>query len=176
MMSPEYNSQLAAISSLVRDLPAGWLLAVKEHLSAIGPRTSDFYNQIRYFKQVRLLDVRERGVDCVKAAEAVATIAGSAGIEAAVAGKPVISFGRHNTFNFLPHVMVVKDEADLFKYISRIEENKIDLDKAGRDGARYLNSIIRASFDMKEFDWVNIEDLPKGAVSDAASNLLESLI
>jgi hypothetical protein len=72
--------------------------------------------------------------------------------------------------------MVVKDEADLFKYISRIEENKIDLDKAGRDGARYLNSIIRASFDMKEFDWVNIEDLPKGAVSDAASNLLESLI
>ena len=175
MMSPEYFYQIPAIASLVRDLPTGWRLAVKEHVSAIGPRPVSFYDQIRYFKQVRLMDIRERGVDCVRKAKAVATIAGSAGIEAAVAGKPVISFGRHNIYCFLPHVMVVKDEAQIAGYIDAIVENKIDLEKARQDGARFLEAIVAASFDMRNFDWENMKDYDPQVVEDAVTLLVESL-
>lgn len=175
MMSPEYFYQIPAITSVIRDLPVGWTLAVKEHVSAIGPRPDEFYDQIRYFKQTRLMDITERGVDCVREAKAVVTIAGSAGIEAAVAGKPVISFGRHNSYCFLPHVLVVTDEAQLTKYISDIVDNRIDLAKARRDGARFLDALVAASFDMRDFDWEHKQGYAPEVIEDAVDKLVESL-
>mgnify|MGYP001349273275 CR=1 FL=1 len=100
-LSPEYFYQLSCIAALSRDLPVGVKLVVKETIAATGRRPKDFYKQIKEFKNVELLDVTELGLEVVRKAKAIATITGTGGFEAAIMGKPVISFGRHNLYNFL---------------------------------------------------------------------------
>ncbi len=174
-ISPEYFYQLSAIAALSRDLPAGVLLAVKETIHGVGRRPKNFYDQILAFKNVIMLDMMEFGLEIVKRAAAVATITGTAGFEAAVMGKPVVTFGRHNVYNFLPHVMVVTDEDRLRDYLKAIIDGKIDLKRARVDGARFLQAIINTSFDMHGYNYVDLCSYGEGAVENAYRGLLASL-
>jgi hypothetical protein len=151
VMSPECFCQLGVIASLARDLPAGALLAVKETIWGMGRRPADFYRQISEFKNVVLLDVREQGLQVVKASAAVATISGSAGIEAALIGHPAILFGRHNGYEFLPHVCPIAREEDLKPALDRIFTGKIDAVQAVQAGARYAEALEKISFDLGQF-------------------------
>jgi hypothetical protein len=174
-LSPEYFYQLPAIASLSRDMPAGMTIAVKEHYAAVGRRPTDFYGQIAEFKNVQMMRLEELGLETVRASMAVATISGSAGFEGAVLGRPVIAFGRHNIFNFLPHVMVVTDEAQLKGYLRRISEGEIDLAKAATDGKRFLQAMVDISFDMENFVSSRPEIVSDQAISNAVIALLTSL-
>lgn len=173
--SPEYFCQLAAIGSIARDLPAGYLLAVKETYQASGRRPDNFYDQIREFKNVVMLNMLELGLDVVRKAEAVVTITGTAGFEAAVMGKPVITFGRHNIYNFLPHVMVVRSEEELSACLRRALFKGIDRRQAAADGARFLRAVLACSFDMAKYDYVNPERVDPGIVEEAYQRLLDGL-
>ena len=173
--SPENFYQLSTIISLSRDLPAGVLLAVKEHLPGIGRRPDEFYDQIRELKNVVLLNVNERGQDIVRAADAIATISGTVGQEAAVLGKPVISFGRHNLFNILPHVQVVTREEELRPALQWALSADFDGHAARQAGLRFLSAICRLSFDMKKFTARTLEGFDAESVETAYRQLLVSL-
>lgn len=173
--SPEYFFQLGAIASLARDLPAGYFLVVKETYQTYGRRPANFYDQIREFKNVILLDMLELGLEVVRKAEAVATITGTAGFEAAIMGKPVISFGRHNQFNILPHVDVVDREEDLALALRQALLEPFDTDKAKLDGARFLQAVIENSFDMAAYDINNPEIVPPEILEAACDRLVETL-
>jgi len=173
--SPEYFSQLTAIASLSRDLPAGVLLAVKETIHGVGRRPRDFYAQIVDLKNVVLLDMMEYGVNVVQKATATATITGTAGFEAAVAGKPVITFGRHNNYNVIPHVFQVAEETQLAHHVSHIFGRGIEYEKARQDGARYLQAVINRSFDMGEYDYVDLQRYAAESVEAATDALERSL-
>ena len=173
--SPEFMNQLGAISSLARDMPAGATLAVKETVYGIGRRTDNFYRQICEFKNVAWLDVRELGIDVVRAATAVATIAGTAGFEAAVMGKPVIAFGRHNFYNFIPHVHVVRREEDLAPLLRDIVEGRYDAAKLRADGARAKAAVLAASFEMPGFNGYDVSGLRPEHVEAAYGGLLKSM-
>jgi hypothetical protein len=169
-LSPEWTFQLEAIISLSRELPAGVLLAVKETQPALGRRPRDFYDQISELKNVRFLNINERGVDVVHAAAAVATITGTAGFEAAVSGKPVISFGKYNQYNFLDHVHVVDEYASLRDAIeSALGERNVW--KAQCDGARFLLATKRASFDLAGYNFMR----PQAVTEEMTAPLLKSL-
>ncbi|MBM3527058.1 MAG: hypothetical protein FJX62_03110 [Alphaproteobacteria bacterium] len=173
--SPEYFSQLWAIASLARDLPAGYTLAVKETYQTQGRRPDNFYDQIREFKNVVLLDLLELGPEVVRKADAVATITGTAGLEAAIMGKPVISFGRHNLYNVLPHVTVIEREEDLATALRRVLIDGVDSVKAKADAARLLQAIIDNSFDMGSFDFNKPDVVEQTVVDDAAERLVANL-
>lgn len=175
-LSPEYFYQLSCITALSRDLPAGVKLAVKETYEAVGRRPTDFYRQIAEFKNVVMLDMMELGLDVVRQAEAVVTITGTAGFEAAVLGKPVIAFGRHNQYNFLDHVFVVTDEADLESYLKAALSDDFDGQKAAKDGARYLAATLSISFDLQEFDPLHAANAQEAIIGDATDSLSESLL
>jgi len=174
-MSPEYFCQLAAIGSLTRDLPAGVLLAVKDTIHAVGRRPRDFYDQIRAFKNVVLLNVAEPGIEVIKRAEAVATISGTAGLEAAMMGKPVILFGRHAGYQFLPHVQWVLREEELRPALRRVLNAGIDAGRAVRDGARLREALIAISFDMRDYTNVDLRSYDDQTITNAADALLDSL-
>ncbi len=175
VMSPECFCQLGVIASLARDLPAGVLLAVKETIWGLGRRPADFYRQISEFKNVVLLDVREQGLEVVKRSAAVATISGSAGIEAALIGRPAILFGRHNGYGFLPHVAQIGREEDLKPALERVFAGKIEPLEAVQAGARYGAALERISFDLGSFAAFKPETwVPEHAVT-AVENLLVSL-
>lgn len=174
--SPEYFYQHAAIAALSRDLPAGVRLAVKETIHGVGRRPANFYDQIAELKNVVWLDMMEFGLEVVRHARAVATITGSAGFEAAVLGKPVIAFGRHNLYGVLPHVHVVTDEARLVGILGAVLGDE-DMGAVRRrlDGARYLKAVVETSFDLGGYDFVNVARVDEGAVHAAYEGLLASL-
>jgi len=151
-LSPEYFYQLSCIAALSRDLPAGTLLAVKETFQATGRRPSDFYMQIAEFKNVVILDMMELGPDVIAACNAVATITGTAGLEGAVMGKPVITFGQHNIYNFLGHVSVVTEEAQLRDFLANALSDNFDTDSALREGQRFLKALVSCSFDLQGYN------------------------
>ena len=173
--SPEYLVQLSAITSLARDLPAGYYLAVKETYQTYGRRPADFYDQIREFKNVVLLDMLELGLEVVRRAEAVATITGTAGFEAALLGKPVTSFGRHNQYNVLPHVTVVDREEALAPALRAALIGGIDRECALRNGARFLQAVLDNSFGMAAYDINDPETVPEDILEAACDRLAGSL-
>lgn len=174
-LSPEYFYQLSAIAAVSRDLPAGFLLAVKETFAGIGRRPRDFYRQILEFKNVIILDPVERGIDIVREAAATVTITGTAGMEAAIIGKPVIAFGRHNVYNFLPHVMVVTEECQLKGYLHRAVVQGIDTERARLDGARFLQALCATSFDLGDYNYVNLRSFNDDDVDVAVESLVASV-
>lgn len=174
-ISPEFFFQLEAIAAISRDLPAGCRLAVKEHYAAVGRRPRDFYGQIAEFKNVVSMNMAELGLEAVRTADVVVTISGSSGFEGAVLGKPVISFGRHNIYNFLPHVLVVTDETDLKSYLARAFVGDFDNAQAERDGSRFLQAIINTSFDLDGFVPIRPDDVDQTALDAAVEALLASV-
>ena len=173
--APEYTYQLGAIASLARDLPAGAYLAVKETPYAFGRRGDNFYDQICEFKNVVWLDVAESGVNVIREATAVATISGTGGFEGALMGKPIISFGRHNFWNFIPHVSVVRDEAQisglLLKALSSTTAKEDDI----TNGARAMQAIIDCSFDLPELNYADTSSYNPQAIRNLFNALVQSI-
>lgn len=177
LMSPEHFNQHAAILSIARDLPAGVLLAIKENMWSLGRRPTDFYEQVADLKNVVFLDLRENGIDCARQADFTVTITGTAGFEAAVMGKPVVTFGRHNMYSVLPHVMTVTDERQIKGFVDRAIHG-VDPEKARSDGARFLAAALACSFDMKNFALntrTQTARLQDDAVENAYAGLITSL-
>ena len=174
-ISPEYFYQHALIAAVSRDLPAGYCLAVKEAYGAIGRRPANFYRQVADLKNVVFLDTWEVGFDCARKADAVVTICGTAGLEAAVAGRPVIAFGRHNIYNFLPSVRVVEDECDLPEYLREALGDGHDPEQTQADAKRLLQAIADNSFDMGAYDYVNLKQFEAQSVEAACDKLEASL-
>jgi hypothetical protein len=172
--SPECVNQFAVIQSIARDLPAGMVLAVKENLQSTSFRPPEYFRQIVGLKNVVLLDIRENSVEAVKRSSVVVTITGSAGLEGAVLGKPVIAFGRHTTYGFLPHVRTVTNETQLREHLRWAVGPDFDEVAAKRDGARFLEAVRKASFDAGTFRLK--QDAGAGATEEAADAAVENLI
>ena len=174
-LSPEYFYQLSSIAAVARDLPAGVKLAVKETFGAVGRRPRNFYEQIAEFKNVVMLAPLEYGLDCVRQADVTITITGTAGFEAAVLGKPVITFGRHNNYNFLPHVHVVTEESMLPSYLQKCLSGGVDAVSSRSDGARFLQAVVESSFDLRGYDFIKVEQFDPQAVEEAVTALARSI-
>ncbi|MBL7068250.1 MAG: hypothetical protein ISS34_00105 [Candidatus Omnitrophica bacterium] len=153
--SPEFNEQLAAIEFMAKNLPAGALLAVKEHLLAIGRRPGDFYKTIQDIPNVVMVSPLENALRIAKSSRGVAVITSTLGVEAAISGIPVISFGAHNVFNFLPHVHVVSSWRELRPLLHRLcagDGRAEAKNRRTQEGLRFLAAIKASSvdFDQKE--------------------------
>jgi hypothetical protein len=173
--SPEYLSQLNAIISLSRNLPARFRLVVKEHLSAVGRRPADFYGQITALKNVVMIDMRELGKDVVDNSALVATISGTAGLEAAITGKPVVTFGQHNSYNLLPHVRVVTEEKQIKEHFDELLSEGFDRNASAVDGARYIQAVQSASFNLENYNHLTGKGYEHSEVVQCVDKLEQSL-
>lgn len=176
VLSPEFFAQHAAIAAIARDLPPGVQLVVKDHVAAVGRRPTDFYAQLSELKNVVMVDMTELGLEVVRRAALVFTITGSSGFEAAAMGKPVITFGRHNGYGFLPHVQVVTDLGDLRRHIDHALSADFDRVKARADGQRFLRAIVEASVDLRDLTDSNPEAFDADVVKEVLADLEKSFI
>ena len=160
--APECLSQHATILAVARDLPAGVLLAIKENTSAIGRRTASFYDQIAALKNVILLCSDIPSIEVIKRAAATVTIVGTASMEAAILGKPSLTFSDHIKWGFLPHARVVTSESELPSLLHWAVFGPFDADQARRDGARFLAALKASSMNLEGFG----RDRKGGYVSD----------
>ncbi len=93
VVAPEFADQLSLVGALARNLPAGWMLAVKDHLPMCGRRTRAFYEQILQYQNTVLVDPTIRSTELIRDARLTAVIAGTSGWEAMMMGCPVLAFG-----------------------------------------------------------------------------------
>lgn len=91
--APYHTDQLSVLHNLARSLPADTVLAVKEHPAVVGGFPLSFYRQIRDLPNTMLVDPNENSQELIRSSVGVATITGSAGFEAMLMRKPVITFG-----------------------------------------------------------------------------------
>ena len=174
-ISPEYFYQHALIAAVSRDLPADTILVVKEPYGMIGRRPDHFYRQILDLKNVVMLDPWEIGIKCAQAADVVVTICGTAGLEAVAGGKPVISFGHHNMYNFLPSVRVVSDESNLKAYLADALSGKTPANEIRAEASRLLSAVVECSFDLGEYDYIDLKNFSDDCVQDAVAALADSV-
>ncbi|KKU14090.1 MAG: hypothetical protein UX17_C0002G0023 [Parcubacteria group bacterium GW2011_GWC2_45_7] len=163
LLSPEFNEQLALIELIAKNLPAGTILVVKDHLGGISRRPRDFYSTILGIPNIVMVSPSSYALDIARNARCVIVIASTVGTEAVILGIPVISFGIHNNFNFLPSVHVVESWKELRPLLFNIccsedtEENK---KRRQEDGKRYLAALKASSIDLHWSDYASKDREP----------------
>lgn len=93
IFAPNFVNQLAVVEALAKNIPMTHKLYVKEHPTMLGRRPRGFYEEINRFPNVRLISAGEDNFRLIRHADLVAVITGTAGWEAIVMGRPVITFG-----------------------------------------------------------------------------------
>ncbi len=100
-----YLNQIEVIRALAISLPADMLVVLKEHPWMVGKRSGAAYAKMLEIPRVRMappeLDARE----LIRSADLIAVVTGSVALEAAMLGKPVITFG-DCPYNLLPDALV----------------------------------------------------------------------
>jgi predicted glycosyltransferase len=129
---------------------------VKEHWISAPVRSDDFYKSLSLdFPNVIFIKANIPGIEIIKKSLGVATINGTSGLEAALMGKPVISFSKHNYYNFLDHVHVVKSDKDIHTFLKKILNKSFDNIKAKKDGAKLAKAIELSSVKLPDFSYSN---------------------
>lgn len=146
---PYFTNQLYAIELLSRAVPAGMWVAVKEHPATVGNRPAWWMDAIARFPRVKLLHPYENSLEVIRRSTATATITGTAGLEAALLGKPVISLGPSYRFNFVDHVHFANDLRGLRALLQRIVAGH-DAAQARRDGALLQAAVELACFRLDD--------------------------
>lgn len=116
--APFYINELDIIAQVSKSLPIGWKLYVKEHQAMLGERSSEFYNNVKKFPNVKLVQLNyyQDPKPWIDNAKGVITITGTTAYESAMLGKKAIIFGdvsfkliegvsRVNSFEELPKLI-----------------------------------------------------------------------
>ena len=146
IQAPNYTNQIEVITNIVKSLPAGYELYVKEHPANVFRewRSVDDYKKIMKLPNVKLIHPSVKSEDLIIKSSLVITISSTSGLEAAFHNKPSIIFADLD-YSILPSVHKIKaiDElpyaiktslkkevksSDLSYYINLIEENSFELD------------------------------------------------
>lgn len=146
--APYFTNQLETIRHILRSLPVGYKLLVKEHptQSIRGWRDISYYKQLMNLPNLDLMHPTTNNDDLLKKSSLVITIAGTTGLEAAFYGKPSIIFSDLG-YSLLPSVFKVNSIEELPQIIKTALRHKVDpgyLDS-------YIELLDQNSF---EFDWL----------------------
>ena len=148
--SPTITDQLAVVESLSKSLPAGWTVAVKEHIPMLGRRPRGYYNRLKAMPNVKLISPYADGFLLLKSCRAVVTLTGTVGTEAILLGRPVVFLG-------LSPIQLVGEGFTRCHHITALGtalEQAMEIPPA-RDATleRFLGCMFDASIDLSADDW-----------------------
>jgi len=122
VQAPMYTNQIHVAELMSKAARLTDSVYVKEHPSMIGRRPLNYYRQLREIPNVKLIHPRYDSHRLIESADLVATVTGTAGLEAALYKTPVITFARV-FYNTLSTVENVTDPENLPELIERIRKN-----------------------------------------------------
>ena len=138
LLAPRWTDQLNVIKQVAESLPLSFRLYVKEHPAMVGFRTRAYYRELKKIPNVRLIHPNHDSHAIIQDARLIATITGTVGWEAALLGKPVITFG-NVYYNALPTVQKCERIDDLALLVKEQLETEPD--------DRALTSFVAALFE-----------------------------
>jgi hypothetical protein len=149
-LAREFSNLQAIVQQMSLAMPAGYDLVVKEH-SRVGYRRMAFYRDLLKLPNVVLASATIPGLTLIAEAAAVATVAGTAALEATLHGKPAIIFTPRVEYAFLPSIGIVTSFFDLARKLREALRPRSPEETAAirREGARYRLAVKSCSFDAK---------------------------
>lgn len=129
-----YVDQLLMVEMLSYWLPEDWIIYVKEHKYQTMDvdmykmaffRSMDFYEDMLGLSNVKFVSLEEDTYKLIKNSQAVATLTGTAGLEAVALGKPFLMFGYYY-MNYCPNVYNIRNNEDCKNAIKAITNWQID--------------------------------------------------
>lgn len=93
LFSPFYKDQIWLAKQIAQSLPIHFKLYIKEHPSMFSYRAKAFYEELKKIPSVRLIHPSEMSFGIISESKIVITTAGTAGWEAILMKKPVITLG-----------------------------------------------------------------------------------
>lgn len=140
--SPSCDNQLALVDAAAKTLPAGWRLVVKEHPAFTTPRPPGFWRQIRAYPNVLIASPLESGETLMLKARAVLMIRSTLGLQAALAGVPVVTPHPGYAACLLPHVQFAPGYHELEASFRAIAMDQLPPLSERRRAARVLNTTL----------------------------------
>jgi hypothetical protein len=142
--APFYTNQIEVITNIVKSLPVGYKLYVKEHplMNIRGWRSISDYKQIMNLPNVKLIHPSIKSEDIIKKSSLVITIGGTSSLEAAFYNKPSIIFTDVD-YSFLPSVYKIKSIDELPNAIKTSLKKEVNIS----DLNYYFNLIESNSFE-----------------------------
>lgn len=138
-----FADQLRAIRFLASKLPRGWQLIVKEHPhQKMEERPKDLYSSILASPNIKLASMEFSSDELQANAVAVATLTGTAALEAWLKGRPAIVLG-NILFQSAPGIYKVRTDEDLLKAYEMIKNGEIH---TVEDIRHYFHFLAEASF------------------------------
>ena len=123
----DYIDQLAAIEALIKKIPFGIFIAIKDSPHAIGNNNLSFYKRLKKFENVYVIKPLESTFKLIRNSECVISIGGTVSLESAIAGKRSATAVK----KFFSDLCI--DEIDFYtttsKKITQILSNKPPSDK-----------------------------------------------
>lgn len=158
LQAPFQSDQIVLIKQIARSLPFHYKLYVKEHPAMVEYRPRSFYKEIKKIPNVKLINPTMSSLDIIQKTKLVTTVTGTAGWEAVVLQKPVISFG-HQYYNVLPAVTRCSEMEKLPFIIKELLENyRADDD----DLAAFLAAVMEESVEVDLYRlWYQEADIRK---------------
>lgn len=143
VLATYYANQLATIKNTAATLPFPYRLYLKEHPASLGTRSADFYKEIKKLPNVVLLSPSEPIQELIKNCQGVITVTSTAGMEAALSGKPVYVLG--NVF-YSYHPLCKKPE-NFYKLSEMLKEcvKKPIFPASHEDDVRFIVSYYKNS-------------------------------
>ncbi len=125
LYAPFYKDQIHLIKQIARSMPINFKLYVKEHPVMVGYRPMKYYEEIAKIPGVKLIHPSHNSFDLIKSSKLLITLSSTAGWEAIIFKKPVITFGdvpynkismvkRCRSFEDLPYF--IKNQLENFHY------------------------------------------------------------
>lgn len=134
----KYEKQLFYIDNWAKSLPADTILYVKEHYALLGHRDLHFYEELKKYPNVVIINPWESSRKLIEKCVAVAALTGTAGLEAMLLRKPVFVCG-NAVYETAPGIIKINDIFN--NYILNIERWK----RPDRnDIIKYLCACIRS--------------------------------
>lgn len=150
LAAPFYTNHLDIVFSIVKSLPIGYKLYIKEHpaMNSRGWRKTSYYKQLLKLPNVKLIHPHIKSEDVIKKSSLVIAISGTSGFEAAFFNKPSIVFTDTN-YSVLSNVIRLKSIEDLPEAIRISLTKKVNPLELGE----YVETIIAntCEFDLYSF-------------------------
>lgn len=125
LFAPFFTDQIQLIKLIARSLPVGHKLYVKEHPAMVVYRPRSYYKELKKIPNIKLINPTVTSFEIMPYAKLVTTITGTAGWEATLLKKPVITFGDvfYNQLSFVKNCRtpeqlpyLIKAQIENFQY------------------------------------------------------------
>jgi len=139
--APQFLRQETVVDAIARSLPQGCTLCVKEHPAGIGMMPLGVLRGIARQPNVALVPPGAPSLTLIEGAEAVVTINSTAGFEALVCHKPVVTLGR-SFYRGRGVTLDCRDLDDLPELLRRARSGSVNPECVDR----FLYAVLRASY------------------------------